>query len=102
MSAVRTRRAVSGKMNAYRNISTGVRVISSGVFIPIKLKTLQPRGNTFIFDFCSVQKAAIYCSSIYANPNGTIVSVQTNVTNTVNMWFRLNLRSNKSAQIFKM
>lgn len=40
-------------------------------------------------------KATIYCFSIYINSNGTIVSVHSNVTNTVNTRFRLNLRSNK-------
>lgn len=40
-------------------------------------------------------KAAFYCSSIYINSNGTIVLVHSNVTNTINMWSSLNLRSNK-------
>lgn len=40
-------------------------------------------------------KAAIYCSSIYPNPNGTIVSVHSDVTNTVNTRIRRNLRSDR-------
>lgn len=64
-------------------------------------ETLQPQRkhfhlSPFVPDDGS--KAAVYCFSIYINTNGMIVSVHTNVTNTVNMWFRLNLRSNKSAR----
>lgn len=41
-------------------------------------------------------KAAVYCFSIYINSNSTIVLVHSNVTNTVNIRFSLNLWSNKS------
>lgn len=46
-------------------------------------------------------KAAIYCSSICTNPNGTIVSVHSDVTNTVNTRFRRNLRSDRKRRVFK-
>lgn len=61
------------------------------------------KGNTFISAFCSRWwfKATIYCSSICTNPNGTIVSVHSDVTNTVNTWFRRNLRSDRKRRVFK-
>lgn len=53
-----------------------------------------------MFAFCSTwqfKSRFLYCFSIYINSNATIVSVHSNVTNTVNTRFKLNLRSNKSS-----
>lgn len=53
-----------------------------------------------MFAFCSTRQFKsrfLYCFSIYINSNATIVSVHSNVTNTVNTRFKLNLRSNKSS-----
>lgn len=104
--------AVGRKASAYRrNISTGIESLAEVSSSPSSdllcgyckgsLQTLQPwRKHFHLLPFVSdsSSNAALYCFSIHTNWNGAIVSVHTNVTNTVNMWFKLNLRSNKSAR----
>lgn len=60
-----------------------------------KTKASEEKLSSLAFVQNDSSNTAIYCSCIYINLNGTVVLVHSNVTNTINMWFSLNLRSNK-------